>query len=132
MSMSHPAEFEERRFTRYELNRMIDAGLFAGDDRRIELIHGRLLVVPPEGPLHAFSATTLRDRMIDAYAGRAHVRDAKPLDCGAEEQPEPDLAAVAGLVRDYVDRHPRGDETLLVVEISRTTLARDHEKAGIY
>jgi Uma2 family endonuclease len=70
--------------------------------------------------------------MITAYADHGHVRDAKPLDCGTHEQPEPDLAAVVGSARDYVERHPRGDETLLVVEISRTTLVRDHEKAGIY
>jgi Uma2 family endonuclease len=127
-----PFEHEERRFTRDELSRMIEAGLFADDPRRIELIHGRLLVVPPEGPLHAFSATCLRDRLIAAYAGRAHVRDAKPLDCGAQEQPEPDLAVVTGAAADYIDRHPRADETLLVVEVSRTTLVRDHEKAGIY
>jgi Uma2 family endonuclease len=126
------ADLEDRRFTRDELNGMIEAGLFANDDRRIELLDGRLIVVPPEGPLHAFVATELRDLMITAYAGRAHVRDAKPLDCGEREQPEPDLAAALGSPRDYRDRHPRGDETLLVVEVSRTTLVRDREKARIY
>lgn len=123
---------DERRFTRDELHRMIDAGVFADDTRRVELIHGRLLVVPPEGPPHAASATELRERMSAAYSGHGHVRDAKPLDCGEHEQPEPDLALVIGAPRDYRDRHPRGDETRLVVEISRTTLARDHEKAAIY
>lgn len=133
MIPSQPSvEGEERTFTRDELARMIEAGVFADDTRRIELLHGRLLVVPPEGPPHAVTATDLRDRMIAAYAGRAHIRDAKPLDCGEREQPEPDLAAVVGVPRDYADRHPRGDETLLVVEISRTTLARDHEKAAVY
>jgi Uma2 family endonuclease len=133
MANQLPAVFEERRFTRDELNRMIEAGLFASDARRIELIHGRLVVVPPEGPLHASASTGLRDRLIAAYAGRAHVRDAKPLDCGREEQPEPDLAVVLGTARDYNTRHPRGTETLLVVEISRrTTQARDREKAEIY
>jgi Uma2 family endonuclease len=56
----------------------------------------------------------------------------QPLDCGPEEQPEPDLAVVVGPPRQYKDRHPRGDETILVVEVSRTTQDRDHEKATIY
>lgn len=132
MSTQLSSVFEERRFTRDELNRMIEAGLFANDERRLELIHGRLVVVPPEGPLHASSSTDLRDRMIAAYAGRAHVREAKPLDCGREEQPEPDLAAVRGAARDYDGQHPRGNETVLVVEMSRTTQMRDREKVGIY
>jgi Uma2 family endonuclease len=132
LSTPHVGPSDERLFTREELNRIIEAGLFANDTRRIELIHGRLLVVPPEGPLHASSATDLRERMSTAYAGSGHVRDAKPLDCGLHEQPEPDLAVIVGSPRDYHDRHPTGDETLLVVEISRTTLVRDHEKAEIY
>ncbi len=130
--MSTVGEFEERRFTRAELNRMIEDGYFADDTRRFELIHGRLILVPPEGPLHASIATDFQFRMNAAYGGRAHVRDAKPLDCGPEEQPEPDLAVVLGEPRAFAERHPRGDETLLVIEVRRSTLARDHEKAGIY
>jgi Uma2 family endonuclease len=60
------------------------------------------------------------------------VRDDKPLDCGSKEQPEPDLAVVVGAPGDYKKRHPRGDETLLVVEVSRTTQDRDREKVSIY
>jgi Uma2 family endonuclease len=122
----------ERRFTRDEFNRLVELGFFAADPRRIELIHGRLLVVPPQGPEDAFTSTDLRDRLTAAYAGLAHVRDDKPLDCGSEEQPEPDLAVVGGAPREYKHRHPRGEEARLVIEVSRTTQERDHEKASIY
>jgi Uma2 family endonuclease len=132
MATERPTGLEDRHFTRHELDRMIELGLFANDDRRLELIHGRLVVVPPEGPEHAATSTSLRDRLIAAYAGQAHVRDAKPLACALEEQPEPDLAVVRGTPSDYHRHHPRGDETLLVVEVSRTTLARDREKIAIY
>lgn len=36
--------------------------------------------------------------------------------------PEPDLAVLPELQDDYRHRHPRGDEALLVVEVSDTTL----------
>jgi len=39
--------------------------------------------------------------------------------------PEPDLAVVAELNPEHDSRHPRGDETILVVEVSDTTLRHD-------
>src|SRR5262245_38464741 len=125
--LSHLFDDLERRFARDEFNRLVELGFFAHDQRRIELIHGRLLVVPPQGPEHAFTSTDLRDRMTAAYGGHAHVRDDKPLDCGPDEQPEPDLAVVIGTPRQYKERHPQGKDTLLVVEVARTTQDRDHE-----
>jgi Uma2 family endonuclease len=123
-------DVEEHRFTREEFQRMIDTGVFDGDED-IELLNGRLVVVPPQGPPHTFVSSDLRDRLIAALSNR-HVREGKPLDCGPLHVPEPDLAVVRGTARDFVARDPRGDETLLVVEISRTTQRRDRAKAAIY
>ena len=127
-----PAPFVElRRFTRDEFLRMTELGLFAADEH-LELLHGRLVVVPPQGPPHTYSSSALRDRLLAAHAERAAVREDKPLDCGDDELPEPDLAVVRGTHRDYATRHPRGDEAILVVEVSRTTQAVDRDKASIY
>lgn len=125
------SEPREKRFTRSELRRMIDAGVFEADEH-VELLHGRLVVVPPQGPAHSYTSTVLRDRLQRAYQDRALVREAKPLDCGQENVPEPDLAVVRGSARDYVDRDPEGWEAFLVVEVSRTTQKTDRDKASIY
>ena len=110
---------------------MAELGLF-GADEHLELLHGRLVVVPPQGPPHTYSSSVLHERLLSAFAGKAAVREDKPLDCGDEELPEPDLTVVRGTHRDYVARHPRGDETVLVVEVSRTTQAVDRDKASTY
>src|SRR5262249_47314064 len=62
----------------------------------------------------------------------AHVRAQLPLDARPYSLPEPDLAVVRGEPRDYRDRHPTGPDTLLAVEIARTSQALDRRKAGIY
>lgn len=122
---------ELRRFSRDEVLRMTELGLFA-DDEHLELLHGRLIVVPPQGPPHTFSSSVIGDRLRAAYSGIAVIREDKPLDCGPEDLPEPDLVAARGAHIDYVARHPRGDEALLVVEVSHSTQRKDREKASIY
>lgn len=109
---------------------MIDAGIF-DEDEHVELLHGRLVVVPPQGPPHSYTSTVLRDRLMKAFPAEL-VREAKPLDCGAQELPEPDLCVVRGTAQDFEDRDPRGDETLLVVEVSRTTQRIDRDKTSVY
>jgi Uma2 family endonuclease len=42
----------ERRFIVAEYHRILEAGVF-GLDENIELLPGRILSVPPQGPLHA-------------------------------------------------------------------------------
>jgi Uma2 family endonuclease len=123
--------FEVHRFGRAQYFRMIDAGVF-DDGERIELLHGRLAVVPPQGPPHAATVASLHERLSGLFAGRCCVRGDMPLDCGEGEVPEPDLAVVSGQPFDFAKRHPRGDECVIVVEISRTSQAVDREKASVY
>ena len=125
---------ETRLFTRADFHRLIETGIVA-DDEHVELLHGKLIVVPPQGPPHSYSSTLVRDRLLSVYAARpggAVVREDKPLDCGEYELPEPDLVVVRGTLADYAARDPRGDEAILVVEISRTTQLVDRDKASIY
>jgi Uma2 family endonuclease len=116
--------------TREQFLRMIDAEVFVGDEH-IELVGGRLVVVPPQGPPHTYVSTSLHHRLLQALPG-CYVREDKSLDCGAMSVPEPDLVVVRGTPRDFALRHPRGDEAVLVVEVSRSTQAHDRDKALIY
>lgn len=49
----------------------------------------------------------------------------------ADSIPEPDLALVT-LEIDEGDRHPHADETLLIIEVSDTSVPRDVGKRSIY
>ena len=107
---------------------MADAGLF--HDRRVELIEGEVVDMPPQKNAH-YTAILLVQRALEKAFGVNHVvRVQGPLDLGERSQPEPDVAVVAGTPRDYRD-HPTS--ALLVVEISDTTLEFDRErKARLY
>lgn len=125
------AKPQTRRFTVDEVLRMVEVGVL-GEDEPLELQDGELIVVSPQGPPHATATTLVRDVLMAAYQGVAHVREAKPLVAGATDLPEPDLAVVAGSVRDYASRHPGGSEAWLVVEVARTSLQADRAKIRTY
>lgn len=129
--MEASAERRTRRFTADEVLRMVDAGILA-EDEPVELIEGELVVVTPQGPPHASVTTALRDRLVAAYGAGFVVREDKPLIAGESSLPEPDIAVVRGVHRDFGKRHPRGDEALLVIEVARTSLAMDRSKAATY
>jgi Uma2 family endonuclease len=70
--------------------------------------------------------------MLRAAFGAGHaVREEKPLQL-ADSLPEPDVAVVRGVQRDYVARHPGAADAVLVVEVAVTSQAFDHDKARIY
>jgi Uma2 family endonuclease len=132
MSAELPAnDLPRRRFTVDEVTRMVEQGIL-GDDERVELLDGELVVVSPQGPEHAARVAALVQRLADAYRGLAHVRPQVPLHAGTHSLPEPDLAVVKGQPLDYLDHHPVGAESLLIIEIARTSQAIDHRKARIY
>jgi len=110
---------------------MAEQGIL-GEDEPVELLDGELLIVSPQGPRHAATVVALARRLTDLYRVDAHVRPQVPLTASPDSLPEPDLAVVRGQPLDYQDRHPVGIETLLVVEIARTSQAVDRRKARIY
>jgi len=127
------ADLETRRFTADEVLRMVAAGVLA-EDEPLELLEGRLVVVSPQGPSHAYVtgqvARVLRGA-IEAK-GVGYVREEKPLALGADSLPEPDVAAVSGAPADHAGRHPTGGEAIVVVEVAVTSQEADRAKRAIY
>ena len=120
------------RFRADDVLRMIDLGII-GDDDRVELVNGELLIVPLHGPEHRGIKDDLHARLARAYADReVHVLNQGPLVAGELGLPEPDLAIIRGPARDYLARHPTGADALLVIEIAKSSQARDREKAADY
>jgi Uma2 family endonuclease len=114
-----------------DVERMVDAGIL-DEDAPVELLAGELVAMSPQGPEHASASDLFAERLRRTLADGAYVRDQKPLVCGDDSQPEPDLAVVRGTLADYFTRHPRGTDALLVVEIVRTTQKVARSKAAIY
>jgi Uma2 family endonuclease len=120
-----------RRFTGDEAIRMVEAGIIS-EDEHVELLDGALVEMTPKGPEHADTTAKLSDRLRAAYSGSGRVREEKPLDLDAYNLPEPDIAVVRGGPGVYTRRHPRGPDTVVVVELSWSSQRRDRRKAAIY
>ena len=117
----------QRRLTRAEYERAVDAGLFRGE--HVELIHGIVVRMSPRKDAHATVVQILTRLLMPALVGRADVRVQTPFAASDDSMPEPDLAVVA--VARFNDPHPRTAH--LIIEVAETSLAEDRsEKAELY
>jgi Uma2 family endonuclease len=115
-------------WTRKEYYRLYDLGFFAG--KRVELIEGEIIDMPPMNNPHAVALGLAHDALLAAFGTGFWVRDQMPLHFGSRSEPEPDIAVVPGAPRDFLD-HPT--TALLVMEISETSLQFDRtRKSSLY
>jgi len=124
-------ELPRRRFVAAEVLQMVEHGILR-EDEPLELLNGELISVSPQGPAHASRIMALQELFSQVYAGIGKVRVQLPLAASEDSLPEPDLAVVRGVAEDYADRHPSGADTLLVLEVAKTSLVIDRAKAPIY
>lgn len=118
------------RVTVREYHRMAETGVLSAQDR-VELIEGEIIDMTPIGPRHADAV----DRIVATFSRQTmpglRIRVQNPLTLGDASEPQPDVAIVAD--RSYADAHPWPGDTRLVIEVSDTTLAFDHEvKLALY
>jgi Uma2 family endonuclease len=115
-----------KRFTRGEVEQMLDAGLFAG--QRFELIDGDLIDKMGQNPPHSHALRLLHDWLVKIFGG-TRVQMQQPIEAAPAERerslPEPDLSVLAEIKNDYAKRHPRGNELLLAIEVADTTVRYD-------
>ena len=116
-----------KRFTSAEVVRMMDFGLFEG--KRYELIDGDLIDKMGQNPPHA-SVVRKVQRVLLRICGDDRVLVQQPIEAAVEDRvwstPEPDVAVLKAVGdEEFEQRHPRGDELVLVVEVSDTTARHD-------
>ncbi len=129
--LSAPASTPRWKLTVEAVERMVHAGILP-EDAPLELIGGELIEMSPQGPYHSVVCEGIRERLRAALGAEYSVREDKPLVAGRFSLPEPDVAVVPGPRARWRDQHPRGDECLLVVEVSLTTQEIDRAKAAVY
>lgn len=106
---------------------MGEAGVF-GPEARLELIEGDILEMAPIGTPHASIVAALGRILGRAVADHAIVWVQNPIVLGSTSMPQPDLALLRPRPDTYYDSHPAPADTLLVVEVSDSTLAFDLRK----
>jgi Uma2 family endonuclease len=121
-----------KRFTRTEVDHLIDSGFFVG--QRYELIDGDLIDKMGQSPPHAFTIGLVLN-WLASFIPTRQIQIQMPIHTAGEDYdrsvPEPDLAVLSEFKAEYQRRHPRGDEVLLVVEVSDTTAAFDLSRKAV-
>lgn len=120
--MSAVLEPPRHRFSRAQYERMVEAGVFGPGDR-LELLEGEILDMAPQKSRHATAVTLVGDALRVVFGAGVTVRVQLPFALDDRSEPEPDVAVVPGLPRDYRDSHP--DRALLLCEVSDATLSYD-------
>jgi Uma2 family endonuclease len=113
-----------KRFSVSEYEHLIDGGFLDSSDR-LELLDGFLVETMPQDPLHAGIVDLLQSLIAGLLPDGWTARGQLPLNLGDDSQPEPDLAVVPGPKTRYLRKHPTAAQTVLVVEVSKTTLQID-------
>jgi Uma2 family endonuclease len=109
------------RFTSSEVKDMLRAGILHEDDR-LELIDGLLVPMGPIGSAHYFCVNRCNHFLGKHTPDTVSVSIQNPLHIDAHNEPEPDVVLIDGF-----DVQPTPETTLLVVEVSDTTLAYDRD-----
>ncbi|WP_427157582.1 Uma2 family endonuclease [Aliinostoc sp. HNIBRCY26] len=119
------------KWTIERYHRAIEAGIF--DDQPIELLHGDLILMPPEREPHAYYNSEAADYLRTLFGEQVKIRDAKPITLPNDSEPAPDIAIVKPLGEIYLEHHPYPEDIYWVIEFSQATLSKDlNEKKQIY
>lgn len=114
-----------------EYHRMVDAGIL--DDRHVELLRGEIVEMVPEREPHAYCSNEAGEYLVRLLGDLAKVRYAKPITLPNGSEPEPDLAIVQRLGREYFEHHPYPANIFWLIEYANTSLEKDLEtKRQIY
>src|SRR5262249_28982014 len=111
-----------------DYERMIETGIIRSDER-VELWEGWLVEKPPMNPPHAAAIRRfLRLLKVILSAGWCY-QSQLPIRL-SDGMPEPDVAILRGVEEDYDNRHPTPADTLLLVEVSDSSIELDRVDAG--
>ena len=123
--------FIAAKWTIEEYHRMIAAGILC--DRRVELLRGEIVEMSPEGEDHAYCSEEAGEYLARLLAKHAKIRHAKPITLANDSEPEPDIAIVQRLGREYREHHPYPQNIFWLIEYANSSLEKDLEsKNKIY
>jgi Uma2 family endonuclease len=123
------------RFSVEDYHRLVDAGIL-GEDDRVELLDGDLVVMAPISGPHRGVVDWLAMFHTDARRGRYNVGVQNPVLLNDRSEPQPDVALYRPALR---NTHPEPEDIFLLVEVAASSLAYDlgtkleaYARAGIH
>ena len=100
----------ERPFSVGEYYQLADAGILQATDR-VELVNGRIYLMPPIGTGHAECVRRVTDLLYERVARRARISVQNPIRLDDRSEPEPDMALL-DTAGSYAGRHPAGKRSI--------------------
>ena len=113
----------------YEFHQLAEVGIL-GEDDRVELLDGQIMVMAPIGENHRTVVDLLTELFTDQRKGRYLVSVQNPVRIDDEDEPQPDLVLYD---RSVIGRHPAPTDVFLIVEVANTSLEYDQRsKVPVY
>ena len=123
---------QRHRITVHDYHRMAEIGVLA-PDARVELIEGEIIDMAPIGNDHQSVVDQLNRMLVRAVGDDAIVRVQGSIRLSQWSEPEPDVVLLAPRADFYRGEFALGTDTLLVIEVSDTTLRYDRDiKVPLY
>lgn len=116
-----------RHWTRKEYEHLVELGVLH-EDERIELIGGQMIVAEPKNAPHPTAVMLTAEALRSVFGAGWVVRQQDPVALDDESEPEPDVAVVAGRIRDYRGAHP--ERPVLIVEVADSSISFDRRYKG--
>ena len=123
---------QRHRISVHDYHRMAEVGLLPSD-ARVELIEGEIIDMAPIGRDHQSIVDQLNRALIRAVGDDAIVRVQGSVRLGQWSEPQPDVVLLEPRPDFYRSEFALGTDTLLVIEVSDTTLRYDRDvKVPLY
>ncbi len=111
---------------------MVEKGILP-ETNRFELIEGCIVEKEVKSPEHSAGSEACWRTIDRSLPAGWHVRIEKPVRVpDRASEPEPDVSVARGVFEDYLEHHPGPQDIALVVEITRSTVAKDRALARVY
>lgn len=111
------------KFSVEEYEKLAEVGIF-GEDDRVELLNGEIIIMHAIGFRHAQAVTNLNELFMEQARRRYMVSPQNPVWLDDWSMPEPDIVLIPRSQR-TAGRHPQPSEALLVVEVADSSLHYD-------
>jgi Uma2 family endonuclease len=114
-------------FTVADYRRLAEVGIL-GEDDRVELLDGQVVVMTPVGPRHAGCVNRLADLLWRIAGGGVTVSIQNPVVLGERREPQPDVAVLKRRTDGYATTHPTAGDILLLIEVAESSLDVDRDR----